>query len=225
MLKNGKHLRKRLCTRADFRGLDLSEGQVDTLMGYLDLVLQTRSHFNLTGLRDPEHILDVLIIESLDFCRADLIPPEGRILDVGTGAGVPGITLAVWGPGMQLTLLDRTRKKIAFVRSAVTTLGLSNCRPEWGAAEDMARNMSPDEQFDVVVARGVGTVARLMRLARPLLRPHGRLLLRKPPDTREYREAQPLLASPGWAGMRTFQPPGEVTVPWDLAAIKRSASA
>ena len=64
-----QHLRKRLCQQAERRGLDLSAAQVDALMGYLDLVLQARAHLNLTGLRDPERILDVLIVESLDFCR------------------------------------------------------------------------------------------------------------------------------------------------------------
>ena len=218
-----QHLRKRLCQQAEHRGLDLSAAQVDALMGYLELVLQGQAHLNLTGLRDPERILDVLIVESLDFCRPDLIPADGRVLDLGTGAGVPGMTLAVWGAGLHLTLLDRTRKKIAFVRRVALSLGLHHCHPAWGAAEDLARRLPPDERFDAVAARGVGSIAHLMRLAKPLLRPHGKLLLRKPPDTPEYRDAEALLASPAWAGMRTFRLPESGAKPWDLLAVERSA--
>ena len=218
-----QHLRKRLCQQAERRGLDLSAAQVDTLMGYLELVLQGQAHLNLTGLRDPERILDVLIVESLDFCRPDLIPANGRVLDLGTGAGVPGITLAVWGAGLHLTLLDRTRKKIAFVRRAALALGLHHCHPAWGSAEDLSRRLPPDERFDTVVARGVGSIAHLMRLARPLLRPHGKLLLRKPPDSPEHREAEALMASPAWAGMRTFSVPESDPTLWNLLAIERAA--
>lgn len=220
-----QRLRKRLCQQGERRGLDLCEGQVDALMGYLELVMQARPHLSLTGLRDPERILDVLIVESLDFCRPDLIPAHGRVLDLGTGAGVPGMTLAVWGAGLHLTLLDRTRKKIAFVRRAALSLGLSHCHPAWGSAEDLAHRLPPDERFDVVVARGVGSIAHLMRLARPLLRPRGKLLLRKPPATPEHRDAEALLASPAWAGMRTFPLPESGNKPWVLLAVERGATA
>ena len=218
-----QRLRKRLCQQAERRGLDLSAAQVDALTGYLDLVLRARPHLNLTGLRDPQRILDVLIVESLDFCRSDLIPADGRVLDLGTGAGVPGITLAVWGARLHLTLLDRTQKKIAFVRRAALSLGLHNCHPAWDAAEELARRLPPDERFDAVVARGAGSIAHLMRLARPLLRPHGNLLLRKPPDSPEYRDAEALLASSAWTGMRTFPLPESGAVPWVLLAVERSA--
>lgn len=219
-----QRLRKRLCQQGERRGLDLCEGQVDVLMGYLELVLQVRPHFSLTGLRDPERILDVLIVESLDFCRPDLIPAHGRVLDLGTGAGVPGITLAVWGGDLHLTLLDRTQKKISFVRRAALALGLHHCHPAWGAAEELARRLSPDDRFDAVVARGVGSIAHLMRLARPLLRPRGKLLLRKPPATSEHQEAQALLASAAWNGMRTFPLPESGAKPWVLLVVERGVS-
>ena len=219
-----QRLRTRLCQQCERRGVDLSESQIDALMGYLDLVLQARPNLNLTGLRDPERILDVLIIESLDFCRSDLIPVAGRVLDLGTGAGVPGMTLAVWGADRHLTLLDRTQKKIAFVRRAVLALGLHNCHPVWGSAEELTRRFAPNERFDAVVARGVGSIAHLMRFTQPLLRPHGKLLLRKPPDTPDRQEAEALLVSPAWAGIRTFPLPESASMPWVLLAIERATA-
>ena len=219
-----QRLRTRLCQQCERRGLDLSDDQVDALMHYLDLVLQVRPHLSLTGLRDPERILDVLIVESLDFCRPDLIPAAGRVLDLGTGAGVPGMTLAVWGGDLHLTLLDRTQKKIAFVQRAALTLGLYNCHPAWGSAEELSRRLSPNERFDAVVARGVGSITHLMRLARPLLRPHGKLLLRKPAATPDHQEAEALLASPAWAGIRTLPLPESASMPWVLLAIERATA-
>ena len=124
---------------------------------------------------------------------------------------------------LHLTLLDRTRKKIAFVRRAVLSLGLNNCHPAWGSAEELSRGLPSNERFDAVVARGVGSIAHLMRLARPLLRPHGNLLLRKPPDTAEHQEAETLLASPAWAGMRALPLPEGGANPWVLLAIERAA--
>lgn len=218
-------LRKRLCQQAECRGLSLSESQVNALMHYLKLVLQVRPHLSLTGLRDPERILDVLIVESLDFCQPDLIPAAGRVLDLGTGAGVPGMTLAVWGADLQLTLLDRAQKKTAFVRRAALTLGLHNCHPVWDSAEELSRRLTPDARFDVVVARGVGSIAHLMRLAQPLLRPHGKLLLRKPPATPENQQAEALLASAAWAGMRSCSLPAIGAMSWVLLAIERAAVA
>ena len=116
-------------------------------MHYLDLVLQVRPHLSLTGLRDPERILDVLIVESLDFCRPDLIPAAGRVLDLGTGAGVPGMTLAVWGADRHLTLLDRTQKKIAFVRRAALALGLHNCHPAGAPLKNCPAAYRPERTF------------------------------------------------------------------------------
>ena len=224
MLSTDRLLRKRLCQQVECRGLDLAQKQVDALIGFHALLLQMRSRLNLTGLRDPERILDVLIVESLDFCRSDLIPADGRVLDLGTGAGVPGITLAVWGGDLHVTMLDRTRKKIAFVHRVAAALGLQNCRPAWGSAEELSRRMAPDERFHAVVARGVGSMAHLMRLALPLLRPHGKLLLRKPPHTAEFREAESLLDSPGWAGMWRSPLLGSSTMSWDLVVIERAES-
>ena len=94
-------------------------------------------------------------------------------------------------------------EKIAFVRHAVGSLGLPHCYPAWGTAEELSCHLPPDKRFDAVVARGVGSIAHLMRLARPLLRPYGNLLLRKPPPSPDHREVKPLLASPAWAGMWT----------------------
>src|SRR5215467_14452772 len=174
---------RRLCQQCERRGITLSEAQRQRLLQYLELLLRWRSHLNLTGLRDTERIIDVLIGESLDFLQGGFLSPGMRVLDLGTGAGVPGITLAICSVGLHFTLLDRSEKKITFLRRVVSLLRLENCQPCCSTAEDLVRALTSPQYFDVVVSRGVGHIVHLMRLAAPLLRPGGILLMRKPLQT------------------------------------------
>ena len=198
---------KRLCQACEQRGIALSTTQLEALTHYLTLLVRWRPHLNLTGLRDAERMLDVLIVESLDFLHGDFFLPGMRVLDLGTGAGVPGVPLATCRPDVHVTLLDRSEKKITFLRRVVALLHLGNCQPCCSTAEDLARRLRPQERFDVVVSRGVGSVAHLMRLTAPLLKPGGRLLLRKPLHTPELQEAKPVLASGIWGDVQTLPLP------------------
>jgi 16S rRNA (guanine527-N7)-methyltransferase len=212
---------KRLCQACEQRGIALSTTQLEELTQYLKLLLRWRPYLNLTGLRDAEHMLDVLIVESLDFLQGDFFLPSMRVLDLGTGAGVPGIPLAVCRPDVHVTLLDRSEKKITFLRRVVASLPLENCQPCCSTAEDLAHRLRPQEYFDVVVSRGVGSVAHLMRLTALLLKPGGRLLLRKPLRTSELQEAELLRASQTWGNIETLPLPWSASPPWALLAIVR----
>ena len=212
---------KRLCQACEQRGIALSTTQLDGLMHYLALLLRWRPHLNLTGLRDAERMLDVLIVESLDFFQGDFFRPGMRLLDLGTGAGVPGIPLAVCRSDVHVTLLDRSEKKITFLRRVIAMLHLKNCQPCCSIAEDLARRLRSQEHFDVVVSRGVGSVAHLMRLTGPLLKPGGRLLLRKPLHTPELQEAELLRAAETWGSIEMLPLPWSASPPWALLSIVR----
>jgi 16S rRNA (guanine527-N7)-methyltransferase len=216
---------KRLCQACEQRGIALSTAQVDGLTQYLLLLLRWRPHLNLTGLRDAERMLDVLIVESLDFLQGDFFLPGMRVLDLGTGAGVPGVPLAICRPGIYIMLLDRSEKKITFLRRVVASLHLENCQPCCSTAEDLARRLSPHACFDVVVSRGVGSIAYLMRLTTPLLKPGGHLLLRKPLHTPELQEAELLRASETWGSIETLSLPWSASSPWALFSIVRGFQA
>lgn len=183
--------------------------QLDHLTGYLELLQQWQRHVNLTGLRDIEQLIDVLLLESLDFLQGGFLSGSMRVLDLGTGAGVPGIPLAIRQPQLEMTLLDRSQKKITFVRRVISRLQLGHCRTEIDTAEGLSRRLAPpaaavsDVRFDAVVTRGVGTVAHLLSLAGPLLRPGGVLLLRKPVNTPELEAAAAALAAGAWAEVET----------------------
>ena len=216
---------KRLCQACEQRGMTLSTAQLEVLTHYLTLLVRWRPHLNLTGLRDAERMLEVLIVESLDFFHGDFFLPGMRVLDLGTGAGVPGIPLAVCFPDVHFTLLDRSEKKTTFLERVVASSHLENCQPCCTTAEDLARRLSPQECFDVVVSRGVGSVSHLMRLTAPLLKPGGRLLLRKPLHTPELQEAAALLASGTWEDVQPLPLPQSENgpSPWVLLAIHRSS--
>ena len=199
----------------------LSTAQLESLTQYLKLLLRWRPHLNLTGLRDAERMLDVLIVESLDFLQGDFLRPGVRVLDLGTGAGVPGVPLAICRPAVHVTLLDRSAKKITFLGRVVASLHLEDCQPCCSTAEDLAHRLRPQEHFDVVVSRGVGSVVHLMRLTAPLLKPGGQLLLRKPLHTPELQEAALLRAAETWGSIETLPLPWSASPPWVLLSIVR----
>lgn len=218
-----RQYRQRLSQRCEQRGIALSVVQLDCLACYVELLLQWRRHINLTGLRQAERIIDVLVAESLDFLQRELLPRGSRVLDLGTGAGVPGIPLAICAPDLHLTLLDRSGKKITFLRHILPRLQLRNCLPYCGTAEDCAHQLSLDQRFDVVVTRGVGRVAGLLTLAAPLLRPGGTLLLRKPLGTPELQEAASHLASETWVDLKAISVSRDERTAWVLLVVTRGA--
>jgi 16S rRNA (guanine527-N7)-methyltransferase len=188
---------------------------------YVELLLQWRRHMNLTGLRRAEDIIDVLVAESLDFLQRDVLPRGARVLDLGTGAGVPGIPLAICAPDLHLTLLDRSEKKVTFLRHIMPRLRLQNCQPLCDTAEAFAGRLSPCQRFDAVVTRGVGRVAEVLSLAAPLLRPGGTLLLRKPLGAAELQEAALCLPSETWANFRVTPVSRDGQTAWVLLMISR----
>jgi 16S rRNA (guanine527-N7)-methyltransferase len=222
--------RTQLVRRGDALGATLTEVQLDGLAAYLDLLQQWQGHVNLTGLRDVEQLIDVLILESLDFLRGAFLSGSRRVLDLGTGAGVPGVPLAICQPQLSMTLLDRSQKKMVFVRRVISRLRLDHCRVAIDTAEGLSRRLlpqaanQPDMRFDAIVTRGVGTVAHLLSLAEPLLRPGGVLLLRKPLHTPELEAAAAVLASGPWADVQTVSWHATGVVPWSLLAIVKQAS-
>jgi 16S rRNA (guanine527-N7)-methyltransferase len=220
MYRVEQSLRELLEQHCAQRAFTLIPSQAEALLRYLDLVLYWQKHLNLTGLHDPVRVLEVLILESLDFLQRDLLPTAARVLDLGTGAGVPGIPLAICAADLHLTLLDRSEKKITFVRRVVSALRLPHCTPWCSPAEEAMRWEMAGRPFDVVVSRGVGTIAQLSRLAAPFLHPGGMLVLRKPLETPEIEAAASLLAATGWGEIRLRRLPAASSA-WGLVVVPR----
>ena len=138
--------------------------------------------FNLTAITDREGVLVRHFLDSLSCFKA--LPwadmAEGaRIIDVGTGAGFPGIPLKIVCPGMQLTLLEATRKKVTFLEHMVRTLELEAVKVIHGRAEELGRDPTHREQYDWALARAVVDMPALAEYLLPLLRVGGAMLAQK----------------------------------------------
>ena len=180
-------------------GVTLTPEAAAQLLRLLNELAQWNRAYNLTAITDPEAMIAGHLLDSLA-ASADLA--GARIADLGTGAGFPGLPLAIAHPERQFTLIDGTAKKIRFVEHAARALGLGNVE----AVHVRAEELRPDKPFDTIVARAVASLAELASLAGPLARP-GTLLL-------AYKGQRPddeLAALPAdWELMevRTIQVPG-----------------
>ena len=153
-------------------GIELTDAQAGQLTAHLDLLDEWGTRMNLTAIRDrpsqiTKHVLDSLSVRP--FLRGE------RIADVGSGAGFPGIPLAILEPGRRFTLVESTGKKCRFLEHVRDALGLSNVE----VIQARAEALKPAERFDTVLARAVGPVAELVKLAGPLVAGGGRLLAMK----------------------------------------------
>ena len=171
-MSGAAELVSRLRSGAAGLGLDLDSEQLDRLLGFLDLLDKWGQTYNLTAIRDQRAAVDRHLLDSL---AVHAFLSGQRVLDVGTGAGLPGIPLAIVNPGMTFVLLDRSSKKIRFVRQAIMSLGLKNVEAVAMRVEDFA----PAALFDVVLARAFASLADIWRGAAPLLAPGGRVLAMK----------------------------------------------
>jgi 16S rRNA (guanine527-N7)-methyltransferase len=153
-------------------GLDLTDAQQRALVAHLDLMDEWNARFNLTAIRDRDqqvtkHVLDSLSVRP--WLRGT------RIADVGSGAGFPGIPLAIVEPARRFALIESTGKKCRFLEAVRDALALDNV----DVVQTRAEQYKPDLRYETVIARAVGPLADLVRYAGPLLAGGGRLLAMK----------------------------------------------
>ena len=159
---------------------DFSDHQIALVLRYRDLLHDRNQRVNLTAVRDFDGIERRLILESLRLVsivaeRAG----EGRIMDLGSGGGIPGIVLAIAMPDCDFTLLDATGKKVKFQQDVIDDLQLPNVRAVQGRAEELAHDINWRNSFDVVSARAVTSLSALMELGLPFVSMKGWLVLPK----------------------------------------------
>jgi 16S rRNA (guanine527-N7)-methyltransferase len=157
-------------------GLALDAAQLHHLDGYVRLLLRWTAAINLTAIRDPEAVARDHLVDSLAGLAILREQAAERILDLGSGGGLPGIPLAIAMPVARVLLVESIGKKAAFLRTAVTAAGLAErVMVAAGRAEDLAAGQER-EAWDAVTVRAVAALPELVELAFPLLRVGGRLL-------------------------------------------------
>lgn len=154
-------------------GIDLPEGAAGKLAGYLALVEKWNRVHNLTAVRSTEQMVPLHVLDSLSILSH--LADAANIVDVGTGAGLPGIPLAIARPAMRVALLDSNHKKCAFLQQARTELALANV----DVVCDRVESWRPDAKFDVAVSRAFSDLADFVGQAAHLVAPGGRLIAMK----------------------------------------------
>lgn len=147
-------------------GLSLPDETSLKLLAYVDLLAKWNRTYNLTAIREPERMVSHHLIDSLS-----VLPhlPQGTLVDVGAGGGLPGIPIAIVQPGRRVTLNDSSHKKGAFMQQAVIELGLANVSVHVGRAEDW----HPEERFDGAISRAFAELTDFIAACRHLVRPGG----------------------------------------------------
>lgn len=150
----------------------LSPEQADQLLAFLALLHKWNKTYNLTAIKSIDQMLTHHLLDSLSI--APHLSGE-TVVDVGCGAGLPGLPLAIFFPEKQFTLIDSVGKKIRFINQVIRSLSLKNVTAVHSRAEDFGG----ENQFDMMTARAVGSMAYLLPMAKHLLKSHGYLLAMK----------------------------------------------
>lgn len=154
-------------------GLALPDGAARRLAAYLDLIAKWNRVHNLTAVREPAQMVTLHVLDSLTLLAH--LANAKTLLDVGTGAGLPGIPLAIARPELRVTLLDSSHKKASFLTQAKAELGLDNVE----VACERVEQWKPGRSFDAVVSRAFSDLADFVAQARHLVAPGGAMLAMK----------------------------------------------
>ena len=176
-----------LAARAAEAGIPLTAEQIGQFSVYNEMLLDWNTRMNLTALTAPEDVAVKHIIDSLTAYDAARFDGARTLIDVGTGAGLPGIPLAVYAPHLTVTLLDSLNKRVRFLTEVTAAMGLQNVRCIHARAEEAARTAEHRAVYDIAVSRAVARLPVLLEYTLPFVRVGGTLLALK---GRAYAEEQ-----------------------------------
>jgi len=163
---------------------ELSNLVVSRIQLYLDLLVKWNHKINLTAEKDPDSILKRHVFDSLQYCRA--FKPSFRLMDIGSGAGFPGIPLKIIFPEMPLVLVESQRKRCSFMETVVRELELVQTEVIHVRVEDIPAIR--EGQFDAVSFRAVSSLNQCLTLGERFVAPGGKLIVKKPPEDSPTRQ-------------------------------------
>ena len=161
----------------------LSDFQLEQFYNYMNILIEWNKFMNLTGITDPKEIIIKHFIDSLTVL--DKIDKNNTIIDVGTGAGFPGIPIKIASPDTEVVLLDSLNKRVNFLNEVIKKLQLKGIKTVHGRAEDYGRDKNYREKYDVAIARAVAPLNILLEYLMPFVRVKGKCLCMKGANSEE----------------------------------------
>ncbi len=162
-----------------YLNLTLSDRQIEQFEQLTDTLLEWNQRMNLTAIKDRDEIMIKHHLDSLTLLKVLFEFDDLKLIDVGTGAGFPGLALAITFPKLHVTFLDSTGKKLKFIDHAGEALKLDNIETVHARAEDAGRNPNHRESYDIVTARAVARMPALMEYTLPLCKLEGQVIAMK----------------------------------------------
>ena len=163
---NGKEL---LIDGIEKIGLEISEEQANQFMKYYEMLIETNKVMNLTAITELDEVIIKHFIDSLLVAKKINVNNFDSLIDVGTGAGFPGIPIKIMFPEIRVVLLDSLNKRLKFLNNVIDELGLESIETVHGRAEDIARKEEFREQYDLCVSRAVANLSTLSEYCIPFI--------------------------------------------------------
>lgn len=179
------NLNEVLLEGAKVYGVELSSYKIEQFLSYKDILKEWNNKINLTTITDDYEIIVKHFLDSIALAKCGLLKDGLSLIDVGTGAGFPGIPIKILFPGIKVVLLDSLNKRINFLNEVIHELQLEQIYAVHGRAEDMARDKDYREKYDISTARAVANMTVLSEYCIPFVREGGYFLAMKGPSVDE----------------------------------------
>lgn len=165
--------------------ITLTDEQIEQFLQYYEMLVEKNKVMNLTGITEYEEVIQKHFLDSLSLIRVipDIASQKLTVIDLGTGAGFPGIPLKIAFPESEITLMDSLNKRILFLQEVIDALGLKKVSAVHGRAEEMASNATHRQQYDLCVSRAVSNLAVLTEYCLPFVKKGGLFVSYKSADS------------------------------------------